>query len=90
MKFTPLSSETVTFGGPFFALGLLGGPGGLLAPNMVPLKMDGFIICFLHFGIKMGLSLRFRASDVRRLIAGAANPSSSTAIGPLGAHLDPR
>ena len=65
-------------------------PGGLLAPNMVPLNMDGFISCFLHLGIRMGLSLEFRASDVRCLIAGAANPSSSTAIGPLGAHLDPR
>ena len=48
------------------------------------------IICFEHFGAKVELSLEFRASVVRRLIAGVANPSSWTAIGPLGAHLDPR
>ena len=72
------------------ALGPLAGPGGLMAPNMVPLKIDGFLRCFLHSWIKKGFSLKFRASDVRGLIAGAANPSSSAAIGPLGAHLDPR
>ena len=39
MKFAPLSANTAVLGGSFLALGLFWGPGGILAPNMAPLKI---------------------------------------------------
>ena len=45
-------------------------------------------IGFLHFWTKTALSPRRRASDVHRLIAGAANPFARTAICCLGALPD--
>ena len=74
----------------FFALPGLLGLRRLLAVSGLSNKMIKNIICLEHFWAKVELSLKRRASDVHRLIAGDVNPSSSRAIGPLGAHLDPR
>ena len=90
VKFAPFSYETLIFEVSFFALLGLLCLRRLLAVSGFSNKMIKNIICLEHFWAKMELSLKRRASDVHRLIAGAANPSSSTAIGPLGAHLDPR
>ena len=90
LNFTPLSSQALTFVNAKMDGNLWFFCFRILALRCSYHKIIKNIICLEHFWAKMELSLRFRASDVRRLIAGAANPSSSTAIGPLGAHLDPR
>ena len=90
MKFAPLSSEMLTFANAKMYAILVFCLSRLLAVSRSYHKIIKNIICLEHFWAKMELSPRFRASDVRGLIAGAADPSSSTAIGPLGAHLDPR
>ena len=50
LKFAPLSANTAVLGGSFLALGLFWGPGGLWAPNMIPLKIFTTLseYCFLR------------------------------------------
>ena len=90
LKFAPLSSQTLTFADAKIGASLVFCFSRLLAVSRSYHKIIKNIICLEHFLANMELSLKRRASDVHRLIAGAVNPSSSTAMGPLGAHLDPR
>ena len=90
MKFAPLSSEALTFADAKTGASFVVCLSLLLAVSRSYHKIIKNIRCLEHFGDKVELSLKRRASDVHRLIAGDVNPSSSRAIGPLGAHLDPR
>ena len=90
VKIEPLSYETLTFVNAKISGKIVFFPFRLFAVSRSYHKIIKNIICLEHFWVKVELSLKRRASDVHRLIAGVVNPSSWRAIGPLGAHLDPR
>ena len=89
LKFAPLSSETLTFADAKMNAILVFCLSRLLAVSRSYHKIIKNIICLEHFWAKVELSLKRRASDVHRLIAGAANPFARTAICSLGALPDP-
>ena len=88
MFFAPLSSETLVFADAKKEMLAVFLTFPALGRHRSYHKIIKNTICLEHFGARMELSLKRRASDVHRLIAGVANPFARTAICSLGALPD--